>query len=216
MGSYNSGVFVTFEGPEGAGKSTAIQAVAESLRASGRSVVVTREPGAGSVGVRIRQILLDPDIEAMSARCELFLFLADRAQHVAHLIGPALAEGSIVLCDRFSDSTLVYQGYGRGLDLDELRTLNRIATAGLEPELTLLIDVPAEVGLARVSQKDRLDGEPIEFHRRVRDGFLAEAAREPGRWRILDGSQCPEAVARVALDTITAKLGLPPTSPLQP
>lgn len=216
MASYNSAVFVTFEGPEGAGKSTAIQSVAEALRTSGLTVVVTREPGAGSVGVRIRQILLDPDLEAMSARCELFLFLADRAQHVSHLIMPALAEGSIVLCDRFADSTLVYQGYGRGLDLDELRTLNWIATAGLEPDLTLLFDVPADVGLARVNHKDRLDGEPIEFHRRVRDGFLAEAAREPQRWRVLDASRGAEAVSADALALITAKLGTPITREPRP
>lgn len=199
-------MFVTFEGPEGSGKSTAIKAVAERLRSEGVAVTLTREPGAGEVGARIRQLLLDPAIEGLHPRCELFLFLADRAQHVSTVIEPALARGDVVLCDRFADSTLVYQGYGRGLDLAELRDLNRIATAGRSPDLTLLFDLSPEAGLARVGDKDRLDSEPLEFHRRVREGFLAEAGAEPGRWVVIDAAASAEAVAEAALAAIRERL----------
>lgn len=185
-------MFITFEGPEGAGKTTIIQRLGERLRGEGRDVVVTREPGSGSVGGRIREVLLHS--EALDSRCELFLFLADRANHVASLVRPALERGAVVLCDRYSDSTVVYQAHARGLDPMGVRELNAFATDGLVPDLTLLLDLDPEIGLKRLITKDRLDAEPIMFHRRVREGFLAEARREPLRWRIVDATKPVEAV----------------------
>ncbi len=196
-------MFVTFEGPEGAGKSTAIAVVAEALRARGFDVLTTREPGAGATGKGIRALLLDSD--DLDSRTELFLFLADRAQHVASLIRPALEAGRVVLCDRHADSTVVYQGYGRGLDIDWLRSLNAFATGELKPDLTVLFDLEPAVGLARLKSKDRLDREPLAFHTAVRNGFLVEAAREPERWRIIDASAPPEQVAQAALDAISLR-----------
>lgn len=197
-------MFVTFEGPEGAGKSTAIQAVADALMARGRSVFVTREPGGGPSGPAIRQVLLHG--ESLGPEAELFLFLADRADHVDSTVRPALLRGDVVLCDRFADSTLVYQGYARGLDLDRIRNLNSVATGGLVPDLTLLLDLPAEAGLARLVSRDRLDAEPTEFHQRVRDGFLEEAKLDPARWRIIDAGLDPASVAQACLSAIDSKL----------
>lgn len=191
-------MFVTFEGPEGAGKSTVIRALAEQL-SPGRQVLVTREPGDGPVGRQIREILLHG--EHVEPRAELFLFLADRAQHVESIVQPALAAGALVLCDRYCDSTLVYQGYARGLDLNMLRNLNRMASGGLNPDLTLLLDLPPEIGLARQNAQDRLDREPIEFHRKVRNGFLEEAKLDPARYRVIDASQ---EVDRVVADCARA------------
>jgi dTMP kinase len=180
-------VFITFEGPEGAGKTTIMQRIAEKLRAEGRTVVSTREPGSGSVGTQIREVLLHS--EAIDPRCELFLFLADRANHVTTVVRPALDRGEIVLCDRYADSTVVYQAHARGLEPMGIRELNAFATDGLLPDMTLLLDLEAEIGLKRLIAKDRLDAEPIMFHRRVREGFLQEAKREPNRWRIVDASK---------------------------
>lgn len=194
-------MFVTFEGPEGSGKSTAIRAIAAALKVP---CLVTREPGAGDVGRRVREILLEG--ETIDPRCELFLFLADRAQHVSAIIRPALDRGEVILCDRHADSTIVYQGYGRGLKLDWLRELNRYATNELKPDLTLLFDLDPEIGLARVTDKDRLDRESLDFHQRVREGFLAEAKREPQRWTILDAAQSPQQVANDALNAILARM----------
>jgi len=184
-------MFVTFEGPEGAGKSTAIAQLAERVRAAGRTVVTTREPGAGDFGQRIRAILLEGD--AMPAESELFLFLADRAHHVREIIRPALSRGDVVLCDRYADSTFVYQSVGRGLDAEFVRTANRFATGGLMPDLTLLFDLDVKVGLARLKDADRMDREPIEFHERIRTGFLAEAA-SGGRWHVIDAEMPISAV----------------------
>jgi dTMP kinase len=197
-------MFVTFEGPEGAGKSTAIQALALELQGRGHSVVTTREPGAGDVGEKIRAILLEG--EAVTARCELFLFLADRSQHTSTLIQPALERGSIVLCDRYADSTLAYQGYGRGLDLDRLRLLNKDATGGLQPDLTLLFDLPVQLGLQRQSKRDRLDSESLDFHDRVRNGFLAESKLDPNRYRVIDATQSQQDVLNDALNTILERI----------
>lgn len=200
-------VFITFEGPEGAGKSTAIRSVAEALSADGWSVTVTREPGSGDIGARIRAILLDPNHEPLHPLAELFLFLADRAQHLATVIEPALAKEHVVLCDRYGDSTIVYQGYARGLNLDMLRDTNRVATGGRSPDLTLLFDLPAAVGLARLQDHDRLDAQPLSFHESVRAGFLAEAERDPRRWRILDASLPHDVVLALALKHIGEFLG---------
>jgi dTMP kinase len=180
-------VFVTLEGPEGAGKSTAARGLRDRLEESGRTVLLTREPGAGEFGAKVREILLHGgDMPALS---ELFLFLADRSHHVAQIIRPALERGEVVICDRFADSTVVYQGHARGLDLDELRRLNALATQGLMPDATLLFDLPAEEGLKRLQNPDRMDALPLDFHRRVRDGFLTEEALDPARWRRIDASQ---------------------------
>ncbi len=185
-------MFITFEGPEGAGKSTALAAIADRLRPMGKTVLTTREPGAGEFGKQIRQILLHG--EDIDPKAELLLFLADRSNHVASIIRPALAEGKIVLCDRYADSTLVYQAYARGLDEGFARAGNAFATGNLIPDLTLLFDLDPSIGLARLTNKDRLDAQPIEFHRKVREGFLKEAAAEPERWRIIDASAEPAQV----------------------
>lgn len=196
-------MFVTFEGPEGAGKTTLIAGLAALLRAAGRRTTTTREPGAGPIGQQIRQVLLHG--EDLDFKAELFLFLADRAQHVASVIRPALDRREWVLCDRFADSTLVYQGYGRGLDLDRLCAWNQFATGDLQPDRTLLLDLEPSLGLARIKTKDRLDAEPLEFHRRVREGFLTEARREPERWVVLDAAAPPESV----LTQAALALGVP-------
>lgn len=197
-------MFVTFEGPEGAGKSTAIEAAANALRSEGYDVVATREPGHGEIGRSIREILLHG--RELSPYAELFLFLADRAQHVSEFIRPNLQAGRIVLCDRYADSTVVYQGVARGLDPNLTRKLNEVATGGLDPDLTLLLDVAPETGLGRISDKDRLDSEPVEFHRRVREGFLAEAKLNPGRWQVIDASLDAESVAKECASAIRLRV----------
>lgn len=197
-------MFVTFEGPEGAGKSTAIRAVAEGLRAEGFSVVETREPGAGATGAKIRELLLHGD--DLEPRAELLLFLADRAQHVASVVRPAIARGEIVLCDRHADSTYVYQGVARGLDPEFVKAGNLFATGGLLPNLTLLLDLPAERGLARLKNPDRMDALPLAFHQAVRQGFRDLAETHPERFVVLDAEQPPAAVAERALSAIRDRL----------
>lgn len=185
-------MFVTFEGPEGAGKTSVMHELAQGLAQAGHRVRTTREPGEGEVGGRIREILLHG--AHLDPWEELFLFLADRAHHCRTVIRPALDEGVVVLCDRFADSTVVYQGHAGGLDLEVVRELNHKATRGLVPDLTLLLDVAPEVGLSRLRDRDRMDALPVDFHHRVREGFLAEAAREPDRWVVVQASQPIEKV----------------------
>jgi dTMP kinase len=197
-------VFVTFEGTEGSGKTTALAFVADRLRAAGESVRATREPGSGPFGPKIRALLLEAT--ELDPVTELFLFLADRAQHVEHVVRPALARGEIVLCDRFSDSTIAYQGYARRGDLELLRRLNELATGGLAPDLTLLFDLDPAIGLRRLGSSDRLDREPIGFHEDVRRGFLAESKRDPGRWRVLDATAPAEVLGELALMEVTRAL----------
>ncbi|MFY9235033.1 MAG: dTMP kinase [Fimbriimonadaceae bacterium] len=200
-------MFVTLEGPEGSGKTTLMKGLAVRLEALGHQVAATREPGEGPVGAQIRELLLHG--EKLEPLAEVFLFLADRANHVESFIRPALAVNKIVLCDRYADSTIVYQGYGRGLDLSMLRELNTVATGGLRPDLTLLLDLDPALGLQRIVSMDRLDAEPLDFHERVREGFLAEASLEQARWHVLNAEMPPEMLAEAAAAEILARIGLP-------
>ncbi len=191
-----TGRFIVFEGGEGSGKSTQAARLARRLAA-----VLTHEPGGTDVGARIRAIVLDPAVgSALDVRSEALLMVADRAQHVSEVIRPALARGVDVVSDRFSGSTLAYQGYARGLDVDELAGLSKWASAGLEPDVVILLDVPVEVAAARMTgDRDRMEAAGDDFHRRVADGYRALAAADPERWRVVDGSGTVEDVeARVA------------------
>lgn len=189
-------MFITFEGPEGSGKSTQIRRVGEWFQAQGRECVVTKEPGGTPISDRIRAILLDSAAAGMDAMTELLLYAASRRQHTVEVIRPALARGVVVFCDRYTDATLAYQGYGRLLDLDRLKTLNQWATDGLLPDLTLLFDIDEATGLARAHARNaqmtvdegRFEAEDLRFHRRVREGYLAMAAAEPKRFVTIDAS----------------------------
>ena len=192
-------MFVTFEGVEGAGKSTALKNMARELGQEGADVLVTREPGGSGLGKALRTLLLDCNSQ-ITPDAELCLFLADRAQHVAEVIRPALAAGKVVLCDRYADSTYAYQGFARGMDLGRLRLLNDAVTGGLRPDLTVVFDVPEEEGLARARARNqsegtevsggRCDSETLKFHAAVRGGFLKLAAAEPQRMRVIDSTAC--------------------------
>ncbi len=186
--------FITFEGIEGCGKSTQVRRLAERL---GARAVETREPGGTSIGQAVRQVLLDPGNLRLAPMTELLLYFADRAQHMAEVVKPALAQGRIVLCDRHVESSLAYQGYGRGLPLDAIRALGTLATGGLRPDAIVLFDVPVELGLARARRRgaqDRLEAEVLEFHERVRAGYEALFAAEPARWIRVDGGGPADAV----------------------
>ena len=188
------GRFITFEGPEGSGKSTQLRMLAERLRKAGQDVLETQEPGGTPIGIQIRHVLLDAKNSELCPTAELLLMFASRAQNVDQLILPALSAGRTVLCDRFTDSTLVYQGVGRGLGADVVYELDRIACRGLIPDLTLLIDIDAETGLARARQT-RMEEQGVGFHRRVRDAYRQLAVDESRRIRLIDGSLTRERVA---------------------
>jgi len=196
------GFLITFEGPEGGGKSTQIHRLASSLAEDGYRVGTTREPGGTRAGEIIRPIVLEDRVTELAAWTEALLFSAARAQLVDEVIRPRLERGEVVLCDRFSDSTLAYQGYGRGLDLGALRRLQDEVTGGLRPNLTLLLDLPVETGLARIPRtvQDRLDTETVAFHQRVHAGYREMVAGAPERWRVVDASRRPDAVAADILD----------------
>jgi dTMP kinase len=202
------GFFITFEGPEGGGKSTQIHYLAASLAEQGFSVWTTREPGGTRVGEMIRPILLGPLPMPIAPWSEALLFTAARAQLVQEVIRPRLERGEVVLCDRYLDSTLAYQGYGRGLDLETLRRLQREATGGLQPDLTILFNLPVQTGLARIprSSQDRLDREAAAFHERVHDGYRRLMTAEPARWREVDASAEPQRVARQVLEITVESL----------
>ncbi len=186
----NRGVFIAFEGGEGAGKTTQARLAAIWLRDHGYDVVTTHEPGATKIGMRLRAMLLDRDTTGLSDRAETLLYAADRADHVANVVGPAMERGAIVVSDRYVDSSLAYQGYGRGQRVGDIARLNAWATGGLVPDLTVLLEVPPETGLRRLSAPaDRIESEPAEFHERVRAGFRALAEADPGRYLILDASR---------------------------
>ena len=189
------GKFITLEGVEGTGKTTQCALLCDYLRARDVDILETREPGGTPLGESIRKLLLEPGDDAPSVRAELLLFLAARAQLVARIIMPALEAGKWVLCDRFSDATIAYQGYGRGLDVEAIKNLNEFATAGLKPERTILLDLDVETGITRAltakkefdgyARGDRMENETLKFHNRVRDGYLALAEKEPGRIRTI-------------------------------
>jgi dTMP kinase len=191
------GFFITFEGVEGCGKTTQLRLLKERLEAAGEQVTATREPGGCPIADQMRAILLDAENRAITPLSELLLYAAARAQHVQEVIVPAVERGEIVLCDRFTDATIAYQGHGRGLDLDTIAQLNRLATGGIEPRLTVLIDCPAEVGLSRAraridattgAREERFELESLRFHERVRAGYLALADASPQRFVIVDGT----------------------------
>ncbi|RMG69454.1 MAG: dTMP kinase [Nitrospirae bacterium] len=185
------GFFISLEGIEGAGKSTLLRMLKEALDSEGYEVLTTFEPGDTKAGARIREILLDPALKGLSPFAELLLYFSDRAEHVEKLLKPALNSGKVVLCDRFMDSTFAYQGYGRGLELETLFSLNRLATGGLKPDLTLLFDLDVRTGLRRnrnASKNDRFEQESLQFHERVRKGFLELASKEPDRFVVIDAS----------------------------
>jgi dTMP kinase len=202
----SDGIFVTFEGIEGCGKSTQAKMLYEYLVEEGYDVVATREPGATAVGRVIRETLLSTDLPPMDARTELLLFAACRAQHVAEFIRPALAEGKIIICDRYVDSTIAYQSYGRGLPLLETRQISDWASSGLLPDLTFLLDITVEQSLERLNagSLDRIEQADREFHGRVRDGFHELAAFYPERFRIIDGTGAPNAIHQVITATVTS------------
>ena len=193
-----TGLFITFEGGEGCGKSTQIGALKARLEAMDKTVVQTREPGGTDLGESVRSLLQHDDAgQGMSPEAELLLFAASRAQHVRELIAPAIAQGQIVLCDRFLDSTIVYQGVARAIDSKKVETINQFAIGDTKPDLTILIDLPPEIGLDRVynrsdGQLDRMEKEAIEFFQAVRQGYLDLAKSEPKRFLVLNGSQTVE------------------------
>ena len=195
------GVFLSFEGIEGTGKTTQARLLSERLAEEGHDVVLTFEPGGTVIGSRIREILLLPEHLEMSAITELLLYNAARAQHLAEKILPAIKQGKIIITDRFSDSTVAYQCYARGIDIALIMSLDRLATGGLKPDLTILFDLDAEAGLARnrgANKTDRIELEDIAFHRKVREGYLAIAKADPDRVRIVDAAQpSAEVQARV-------------------
>jgi dTMP kinase len=207
------GVLVTFEGVEGSGKSTQIERLRAWLDAEGFAVLVSREPGGTPIGEQVRAVLLDPDNGAMDGLTELFLYLASRCQHVREVVRPAIQRGMVVLLDRYVDSSVAYQGGGRGLGPRPVARLNKLATGGLAPDLTILVDVPVEVGRRRkgASGLDRLERERVEFHERVRDSYLQLARRAPRRWCVVDGGQPAGDIARsirVAVEKLLQRKGI--------
>jgi len=205
--------FFTFEGIEGSGKSTHARLLAAQLRQTGCDVLETREPGGTPLGEPLRRLLLDVESGSVAPLAELLLYCADRAQHVAQVIRPALEAGRPVICDRFSDSTIAYQGYGRGLDLATVRAVDGYARAGLAPDLTFVFDCPVEEGLARARRRsggaDRIEAAPLAFHRRVREGFRALAAASPERYALLDSRGSLEEVQRAVQSAALARMGRP-------
>lgn len=198
----HKGLFITFEGCDGCGKTTQLNLLADFLNEKGYQVLITREPGAKGLGEKIRELLLNYDGE-VSQRCESFLFLADRAQHIDKIVKPAVENGVIVLCDRHTDSTIAYQGYGRGLDIDELNKLNEIATGSMKPDLTLLFDVDSETSMKRIGEnKDRMESAGIEFQKKVRKGYLELAQKEPNRIKVFNSSKSIEELHQEVINIV--------------
>ena len=202
----HNGLFVTLEGIEGSGKSTQLSLVAEKLKAKGLDVVVTREPGGTAVGESIRELLLESEDGAIGPEAELLLYLASRAQHVREIISPALVSGAVVLCDRYSDATVAYQAGGRGLSRESIREMNDLGTGGLKPDLTILLDLPEDEGLARAGgrgrEPDRMEREEEGFHRDVRRAYLDIARREPDRVKIVDATASPDEISEMIVSLV--------------
>ncbi len=200
----SKGLFITFEGADGCGKTTQIKLAAEYLKNKGYDVILTREPGAKGLGEQLREILLNYD-GIVSDRCESFLFLADRAQHIDTIVVPAVDAGKIVLCDRHIDSTVAYQGYGRGQDIEQINKLNMIATNNRKPDLTIVFDIDVETSMSRVgSEKDRMESSGTEFFNKVRHGYLEIAKQEPQRVRVLDSAKSIEEIHESVIKLINS------------
>jgi len=204
-------MFITLEGPEGSGKTTAVNAAVRELEKLGYSIVRTREPGGTPIAEQIRNVILDKANTAMDPRTEALLYAASRRQHLVEKVWPAVKEGKIVICDRYLDSSLAYQGGARGLGIENILNINMFATEGTFPDLTLLFDIDPEVGLARIAanasrEVNRLDLEKLDFHKNVRNTFLDLAKRYPDRFVIIDASKSQEEVAKATLDVILARL----------
>lgn len=207
-----NGTLISFEGPEGAGKSSILKAILPLLEEKGIPYITTREPGGVDIAEKIRQVILDPDHTSMDAKTELLLYIASRRQHLVERVLPALAAGKVVLMDRFIDSSVAYQGYGRGLSVEDIEWLNQFATDGLKPDLTLYFDLDVEEGLARIARNqerevNRLDLEGLELHHKVRKGYLALAEKEPERIVKIDASQSFETVLADVLTILEKRLG---------
>lgn len=200
--------FITFEGPEGCGKTTQARRLVTALEARGRAVRLTREPGGTPIAEQVRAVLLNPENRAMLPPTELLLYLAARAQHTAEVIGPALRADVTVVCDRYSDSTLAYQGFGHGLPLDAVEQMDAFATGNLRPDLTIVLDVPVLVGLARKTgaEWNRLEEQTVAFHERVRAGYHALIERSPARYLVLDGQRPADELAAAILAGVLARL----------
>jgi len=208
------GIFITFEGIEGSGKSTLLYNVAAALRRTGLDPVMTREPGGTSLGVALRKVLLNPDMENIGSMAELMLFAADRAQHVSEVILPALESCQIVLCDRYSDATAAYQGYGRGIPIDVITSVDNQARGGTIPDMTVLLDLPVEEGLRRARSRNdeapdnsesRIDEEEAAFHRKVREGYLTLARKDPERFLVLDAMNEPDRLEELVMDEFRSR-----------
>ncbi len=204
-------MFITLEGPEGSGKTTAVEAAVKALQEKGYEIVRTREPGGTPIAEQIRNVILDKANTSMDPRTEALLYAASRRQHLVEKVWPALKEGKIVICDRYLDSSLAYQGGARGLGVDEVLNVNLFATENTWPDLTLLFDIKPEVGLARIASNasrevNRLDLEKLEFHNKVRDTFLDLAKKYPDRYVIIDASQSRDEVAKATLEAIMNRL----------
>lgn len=200
------GLFITLEGADGCGKTTQLNLLKEYLTSRGYEIVVTREPGGKGLGEKLREILLNYDGE-VSDRCEAFLYLADRAQNIDTIIKPAINSGKIVLCDRHTDSSVAYQGYGREQNIDNINMLNELAVNGVHPDLTVVFDIDTETSMARVgAEKDRLESAGIEFHKRVRNGYLEIAKKNPQRIKVVDASQTIEDVQRDVIKIVEGVL----------
>jgi len=200
------GMFITFEGADGCGKTTQLKLLAQFLQKQGKEVLTTREPGAAGLGEKLREILLNYEGE-VSNRCESFLFLADRAQHIDMIVNPALEAGKYVLCDRHTDSTVAYQGYGRRLDIAQIKMLNEIAVNNTKPDLTFVFDVDVETAEARIgSKKDRMESAGREFHNRVRSGYLELAKQEPERIKVINAAQSIEAIHKEVVKSLESGL----------
>ena len=196
------GLFITFEGIDGCGKTTQINLLKNYLENNGYKVILTREPGAKGLGEKLREILLNYDGE-VSSNCESFLFLADRAQHIDTIIKPAIQNGVVVLCDRHTDSTVAYQGYGRSLDLDQIKHLNNIATSGIKPDITFILDIDIETSLTRIGKgRDRMENSGQKFFERVRNGYIEISKQEPERVKLLNGKDTIDNLNKQIIDSV--------------